>query len=678
MPRRADLRSVLIIGSGPIRIGQGCEFDYSASQACRVLRREGLRVVLVNSNPATIMTDPEWADATYIEPLDLETVTEVIAAERPGRAAPHARRPDRAQPRRRAARGRRARASTASSCSARASTRSAAPRTGSPSARRWSRPGCRCPCPRSSRPGARHPGHVRCRRSSAPRSRSAAAAAASRGRAEELEARIAARPRGEPGRAGARRGVARGLAGVRARGDVRSRGQLRRRLLDREPRPDGRAHRRLVDGRAAADAARRRVPAAARGGVRVRARRRRRDRRRERAVRLRAGDARAARDRDEPARVALVGARVEGDRLPDREDRRAARDRLHARRAAERHHAADDGGVRAGARLRRREGAALRLREVPGRRRPARQRDARRRRVARARAHVPRGVPEGARRTRMRTAARSTSTRRGEPVPERWDLLLEAARQGLDLPGIHPYFARAAARRSRAAEQLPLVEAKRFGIRRSRASAPRSRCASSGPLPGRLAVDSCAAEFEARTPYFYLSYEPSDDAAGADRPRDRRARLRARTGSARGSSSTTAACTRRSTFRALGYEAVLVNPNPETVSTDYDTSDRLYLEPLTLERALDVCALEQPLGVVVSFGGQTPLRLAPGLVERGRAAARRSARRDRRGRGPRPLRAAARRARPERAAVARGRRRGRGARGRRRARLSRCSCGRTT
>ena len=88
MPKRADLRSILIIGSGPIRIGQGCEFDYSASQACRVLRREGLRVVLVNSNPATIMTDPEWADATYIEPLDLETVTEAIEAERPDALLP--------------------------------------------------------------------------------------------------------------------------------------------------------------------------------------------------------------------------------------------------------------------------------------------------------------------------------------------------------------------------------------------------------------------------------------------------------------------------------------------------------------------------------------------------------------------------------------------------------------
>ena len=88
MPKRTDLRSVLIIGSGPIRIGQACEFDYSGSQACRVLRSEGIRVVLVNSNPATIMTDPEWADATYIEPLDVETVTQVIERERPDALLP--------------------------------------------------------------------------------------------------------------------------------------------------------------------------------------------------------------------------------------------------------------------------------------------------------------------------------------------------------------------------------------------------------------------------------------------------------------------------------------------------------------------------------------------------------------------------------------------------------------
>ena len=83
MPRRSDLKSVLVIGSGPIVIGQACEFDYSGTQACRVLREEGLRVILVNSNPATIMTDPEFADATYVEPITPEVIEAIIAKERP-------------------------------------------------------------------------------------------------------------------------------------------------------------------------------------------------------------------------------------------------------------------------------------------------------------------------------------------------------------------------------------------------------------------------------------------------------------------------------------------------------------------------------------------------------------------------------------------------------------------
>src|SRR6202043_873678 len=83
MPRRQDLKSVLVIGSGPIVIGQGCEFDYSGTQACRVLKQEGIRVSLVNSNPATIMTDPEFADATYVEPITTEVLEKVIAKGRP-------------------------------------------------------------------------------------------------------------------------------------------------------------------------------------------------------------------------------------------------------------------------------------------------------------------------------------------------------------------------------------------------------------------------------------------------------------------------------------------------------------------------------------------------------------------------------------------------------------------
>src|SRR5512143_1857286 len=83
MPRRTDIEHVLVLGSGPIVIGQACEFDYSGTQACRVLRAEGLRVSLVNSNPATIMTDPEFADATYVEPITPEVVAQIIARERP-------------------------------------------------------------------------------------------------------------------------------------------------------------------------------------------------------------------------------------------------------------------------------------------------------------------------------------------------------------------------------------------------------------------------------------------------------------------------------------------------------------------------------------------------------------------------------------------------------------------
>src|SRR5580765_5009501 len=81
MPRRTDIHSVLIIGAGPIIIGQACEFDYSGTQACKALKEEGYRVILINSNPDTIMTDPEFADRTYIEPITPECVEKIIVRE---------------------------------------------------------------------------------------------------------------------------------------------------------------------------------------------------------------------------------------------------------------------------------------------------------------------------------------------------------------------------------------------------------------------------------------------------------------------------------------------------------------------------------------------------------------------------------------------------------------------
>src|SRR5512136_1066331 len=88
MPKRTDLQSILIIGAGPIIIGQACEFDYSGVQACKALKAEGYRVILVNSNPATIMTDPEFADATYVEPITLNSLRRIIAKERPDAILP--------------------------------------------------------------------------------------------------------------------------------------------------------------------------------------------------------------------------------------------------------------------------------------------------------------------------------------------------------------------------------------------------------------------------------------------------------------------------------------------------------------------------------------------------------------------------------------------------------------
>ncbi|MEL0135488.1 MAG: carbamoyl-phosphate synthase large subunit, partial [Aquiluna sp.] len=88
MPKRADINSVLVIGSGPIVIGQACEFDYSGTQACRVLQEEGVRVILINSNPATIMTDPDFADATYVEPITPDVIEAIIEKEKPDAILP--------------------------------------------------------------------------------------------------------------------------------------------------------------------------------------------------------------------------------------------------------------------------------------------------------------------------------------------------------------------------------------------------------------------------------------------------------------------------------------------------------------------------------------------------------------------------------------------------------------
>ena len=319
MPRRDDIQKILLIGSGPIVIGQAAEFDYSGVQACKVLLEEGYEVVLVNSNPATIMTDPEFADRTYVEPLLPGPVAEGDRARATRRAAADAGRPDRAQPRQGAARRRhpgevRGRAD-------RRRLRGDPPRRGPRGLPRDD--GGRRPAGAvledrrvgdGGRAGAGRRRADAARSSSGRPSPSAARAAGSANTETEF---APGRLRGagrEPDQPGAGGGVGDRLGRVRARGDAGPQRQRRDHLLDRERGPDGRPHRRLGHDRARPDPDRRALPGAPRPGDPGDPRRRRRDRRLQHPVRGQPRDERDRRDRDEPARLALLGAGLEGDR----------------------------------------------------------------------------------------------------------------------------------------------------------------------------------------------------------------------------------------------------------------------------------------------------------------------------------------------------------------------------
>ena len=266
----------------------------------------------------------------------------------------------------------------------------------------------------------------------------------------------------------------------------------------------------------------------------------------------------------------------------------------------------------------------------------------------------------------------------GRTFPEALLKALEGVEAGdalPEIPGLHAYFAAELESIRTAEHELvaggDVAAAKRFGLPDARIArllgVSEAEVRARRGLPGRLAVDSCAGEFEARTPYYYLSHEEGD---GEEQSAGAIVVLGSGTNRIGQGIEFDYCCVRAAqAFRALGHEVVLVNANPETVSTDYDTCDRLYLEPVTLERVLDVVALEQPLGVVVSLGGQTPLGLAAGLAEAGVPLLGDPLAGDRDGRGPGAIRRAPRRARRPRASLAPCADDRRGARARVRARL---------
>jgi carbamoyl-phosphate synthase large subunit len=622
VPKREDLRSILIVGSGPIRIGQACEFDYSGAQACRVLRREGYRVVLVNSNPATIMTDPEWADATYVEPLDAETLVQVLERERPDALLP-------------TLGGQTALNLAVELADAKVLERYGVELIGADVGairRAEDRLAFRETAVAAGLPVAESrvlssadrldglPLPVIVRPAFTLGGTGGGLARDSRELRARVEAGLAASPVGQVL-------VERSLEGwqeheLEVMCDAAGNCVVVCSIENLDPMgvhtgdswtvapqqtlPDS-EYQRL---REAAFACARAVGVAT-GGANVQFAYEPGSRELvliEMNPRVSRSSALASKATGFPIAklAALLAVGYTLDELPND---------ITGKTTAAFEPALDYVAVKA---------PRFDFAKFP--------------------AATPRlgsemravGEALGLGRTFTEAFLKALEGReaephsldldlRGEPVPERWDLLLEAARRGLDLPGIHSYFAdelRAiAAAESELVGSGDITAAKRAGLPDARIASllgmEEKEVRRRRPVPGRLAVDSCAAEFEARTPYFYLSYEEADPSPSSQ---GKNSVLILGSGPNRiGQGLEFDYCCSRAAqaFRGLGYDVALLNSNPETVSTDYDTSDRLYLEPLTLERALDVCALEQPSGVVVSLGGQTPLRLAAGLAAEG-------------------------------------------------------------
>jgi len=599
MPKRTDLGTVLIIGSGPIRIGQACEFDYSGSQACRVLRAEGYRVVLVNSNPATIMTDPEWADATYLEPLDAEAVAAVIAKERPDALLPTLG------------------GQTALNLAMELGKGGVLDEHG------------------VELIGANLEAIERAEDRAVFR---AAMQEAGLGVPESVIVHsLAELP---PGFAPAVVRPAFTLGGTGG-GLARTEAELRRQVeigLQASPISEVLVER-SVEGWQELELE---VMADRAGNCVVICSIENLD-----PMGIHTGDSWTVapqqtlpdpeyqRLRDaafvcaRTVGVATGGANVQFAYEPGTRELVVIEMNPRVSRSSTLASKATGFPI---AKLAALLAVGYTLDELPnditGKSSAA---------FEPALDYVAVKAPrfdfakfpwvEPRLGTEMRAVGEALGL--GRTFPEALLKALEGLENDADLPeipGLHPYFAGElesirAAERSLAATG-DVAAAKRFGLPDSRIARvlglPERDVRARRGLPGRLAVDSCAAEFEARTPYYYLSFEAGDDAGAVDGP----GRTIVVLGSGpnrigQGIEFDYCCVHAAQSFRRLGYEAVLLNSNPETVSTDYDTSDRLYLEPVTLERALDVCAIEKPLGVVVTLGGQTPLKLAHALSAAG-------------------------------------------------------------
>ncbi len=598
MPKRTDLRSILIVGSGPIRIGQACEFDYSGAQACRVLRAQGYRVVLVNSNPATIMTDPQWADATYLEPLDVGTLAQVIERERPDALLP--------------------------TLGGQTALNLAVELTEEGVLDRYEVQLIGADLPAIRRAEDRLEFREAMTEAGVDVPESVIVNAL-----DELPTGLApavVRPAFTLGGSGG--GLARTEEELRAQVALGlERSPITEVLVEQSVEGWGEFELEVMSDQAGSCVVVCSIENVDPMGIHtgdswtVAPQQTLSDSEYQRLREAAFTCARAVGVATGGANVQFAYEHESGELLIIEMNPRVSRSSALASKAT---------GFPI-AKLAALLAVGYTLEELPN--------DITGKTTAAfepaldyVAVKAPRfdfeKFPSAERTlgTQMQSVGEALGL--GRTFPEAFLKALEGREVHQELPSFpkaHPYFQReleeiATAERE-LAESGDIEVAKRFGLPDSRIArvlgVSEASVRSGRPIPGRLAVDSCAAEFEAKTPYYYLSYEASDS---SDNGVGTEAIVILGSGPNRigqGIEFDYCCVHAAQAFQALGYEAVLLNSNPETVSTDYDTSDRLYMEPVTLERALDVCAIEQPLGVVVTLGGQTPLRIAAALGEAG-------------------------------------------------------------
>ncbi|MFA4965097.1 MAG: carbamoyl-phosphate synthase large subunit [Thermoleophilia bacterium] len=647
MPRRSDLHKILIIGSGPIVIGQACEFDYSGTQACKVLLDEGYEVVLVNSNPATIMTDPAFATRTYIEPLELATLTRIIEVERPDALLP-----------------------------------TLGGQTALNLAMELQRAGV-LDLWEVEMIGADekaiHRAEDRLEFRTAmeeiglrvPRSRLASSMAEAEQAAAELGLPLVVRPAYTLGGSGGgiaydeksfRRIVEHGLQLSPISQLLLEESVVGWHEFELEVMRD------TADNVVVICSIENIDPMGVHTGDSVTV-----------APALTLTDAQYQELRDAAkAIIRKIGVDTGGSNVQfavNPESGEVVVIEMNPRVSRSSALASKATGFPI-AKIAARLAVGYTLDEIDNditRKTPAsfeptldyvvvkmprwafekfpladHELTTHMKSVGEAMA-IGRTFKEAflkALRSRELDSPAEVPGERGAlraalaiPTAERYELVLQAFRQGMEvgeiheLTGISPFFLSELRdiveleREVRAAPQLTaelLRRMKRYGFSDRRLGEltgrgereVRALRLEHGVLPVYKAVDTCAAEFEAETPYFYSTYEEENEAHPGER--ERIVILGSGPNRIGQGIEFDYCCVHAAlTVKERGYEAIMVNCNPETVSTDYDISDRLYFEPLTFEDVANVVANEQPLGVIVQFGGQTPLKIAGELVASG-------------------------------------------------------------